>query len=71
MITKSFSSGLNGSEGVLITIETEIVPGIGIHLVGVRDALVKEILLRTVTALQSAGYYVPGKKIIINGGLNS
>ena len=66
MITKTFSSGLNGSEGILITIETEIVPGIGIHLVGVRDALIKEILLRTVTALQSAGYYVPGRKIIIN-----
>lgn len=40
--------------------------GIGIHLVGLADVAVKESLLRTVTALQSLGFRVPGKKIVIN-----
>ena len=48
------------------TIEVEMINGIGIHLVGERDAFVKETLLRVVTALQSAGVSIPAKKIIIN-----
>ena len=40
--------------------------GIGIHLVGLADAAVKESLLRTVTALGSKGFRIPGKKIVIN-----
>ena len=43
-----------------------MINGIGIHLVGERDAFVKETLLRVVTALQSAGVSIPAKKIIIN-----
>lgn len=46
--------------------EVSIQPGIGIHLVGVQDIAVKEILLRVCTALQSLGYRIPGKKIVIN-----
>jgi magnesium chelatase family protein len=55
-----------GIEAVPIEIETNIQLGIGIHLVGLGDAAVKESLLRTVTALQSQGFHVPGKKIVIN-----
>ena len=55
-----------GIEAVPVTIEVNINLGIGIHLVGLADAAVKESLLRTVTALQSKGYHVPGKKIVIN-----
>jgi magnesium chelatase family protein len=47
-------------------IEVEISLGIGIHLVGLADAAVKESLLRTVTALQAKGFHIPGKKIVIN-----
>ena len=56
----------NGLYAVPVTIETEISNGIGIHLVGLADNMVKESLLRTVTALQAAGYHIPGKTIIIN-----
>jgi len=49
-----------------VTVEVDITNGIGIHLVGLADVAVKESLLRTVTALGSIGYRVPGKKIIIN-----
>ena len=55
-----------GIEAVSIRIEIEIQLGIGIHLVGLADAAVKESLLRTVTALQARGFHIPGKKIVIN-----
>ena len=55
-----------GIKAVPVTIEVEIGGGIGIHLVGLADAAVKESLLRTVTALQAKGFHVPGKKIVIN-----
>lgn len=55
-----------GIEAIPVTIEIDITLGVGIHLVGLADAAVKESLLRTVTALQSKGFHVPGKKIVIN-----
>ena len=55
-----------GIEAVPVTVEVEISLGIGIHLCGLADAAVKESLLRTVTALQSMGFRIPGKKIVIN-----
>ena len=55
-----------GIEAVTVTVEVDIRSGIGIHLVGLGDTAVKESLLRTVNALQSLGYTIPGKKIVIN-----
>lgn len=55
-----------GIEAVPVIVEIDIASGIGIHLVGLADAAVKESLLRTITALQSRGYRIPGKKIVIN-----
>ena len=55
-----------GIEAVPVTIEVNITLGIGIHLVGLADAAVKESLLRTVTALHSLDFRVPGLKIVIN-----
>ena len=55
-----------GIEAVAVTIEVNITLGVGIHLVGLADAAVKESLLRTVTALQAGGFHIPGKKIVIN-----
>lgn len=58
---------LTGIHPVPVTIETEYnESGIGIHLVGLADVAVKESLLRTITAMQSCGYLLPGKKIVIN-----
>ena len=48
-------------------VECEITPGIGIHVVGsIEQDSVPEILLRVVTAIEAAGYTLPGKKIVIN-----
>ena len=55
-----------GIEAVPVFVEIKISNGLGIHLVGLADAAVKESLLRTITALQSMGFRIPGKKIVIN-----
>ena len=55
-----------GIEAVPVTVEVDLCSGLGIHLVGLADAAVKESLLRTITALQSMGFRIPGKKIVIN-----
>ena len=66
MIISISSAKAIGIEAVLVEVEVDVSSGIGIHLVGLADAAVKESLLRTVTALQSVGFRIPGKKIIIN-----
>ena len=66
MIVNVLSAKCIGIEAVPVTVEVDITPGIGIHLVGLADVAVKESLLRTVTALQSLGFRIPGKKIVIN-----
>lgn len=55
-----------GIQAVPVMVEVDINSGIGIHLVGLADAAVKESLLRTMTALQALGFRIPGKKIVIN-----
>ena len=55
-----------GIEAAPVTVEVDITTGIGVHLVGLADVAVKESLLRTITALQSLGFKIPGKKIVIN-----
>ena len=65
-IVTTHSVKLAGSEAVPVLVECSVEPGIGIHLVGLADANVKESLLRVVTALQANGFLIPGKKIIIN-----
>ncbi|MBP5690486.1 MAG: YifB family Mg chelatase-like AAA ATPase [Bacteroidales bacterium] len=66
MLIDIISAKCIGIEAVPVTIEVDVSSGIGIHLVGLADAAVKESLLRTVTALQSRGFRIPGKKIVIN-----
>ena len=55
-----------GIDAVDVTVEVDVTLGIGLHLVGLADAAVKESLLRIVTALQATGFRIPGKKIVIN-----
>lgn len=56
----------NGKDIIPTVIECSITDGIGIHVIGLIDSMTKEMLLRVCTALQSLGYSIPGKKIIIN-----
>ncbi|MBR4826386.1 MAG: YifB family Mg chelatase-like AAA ATPase [Bacteroidales bacterium] len=66
MLIRTYSAKCVGIDAVKVTVEINIDRGIGIHLVGLADAAVKESLLRTMTALQSLGYHIPGKRIVIN-----
>lgn len=66
MLVKIYSAKCVGIEALPVTVEVDIRSGIGIHLVGLGDTAVKESLLRTVNALQSLGFNIPGKKIVIN-----
>lgn len=55
-----------GIEAIPVTVEVDITTGLGIHLVGLGDTAIRESLLRTMTALQSLNYRIPGKKIVVN-----
>lgn len=66
MLRNIISAKCVGIQAVPVNVEVNISSGLGIHLVGLADAAVKESLLRTVTALQSMGFRIPGKKIVIN-----
>lgn len=66
MLTHIHGAKCIGIDAVSVTVETDIDRGIGLHLVGLADAAVKESLLRTTTALESLGFRIPGKKIVIN-----
>ena len=66
MLTEINAAKCIGIEAVPVTIEIDVSGGIGIHMVGLADAAVKESLLRTVTALQGSGFRIPGKKIVNN-----
>lgn len=57
---------VSGIKAVNIIVEVEVRNGIGIHVIGIQDANVKELLLRTVTAMQSHGFRIPGKSVVIN-----
>lgn len=66
MLTNILAAKCLGIEAVPIDVEVDVTSGIGVHLVGMADVAVKESLLRTVTALQSLGFRIPGRKIVIN-----
>lgn len=66
MLTNIIAAKCIGIDAVRVTVELDIDRGIGIHLVGLADVAVKESLLRTTTALESLGFRIPGKKIVIN-----
>ena len=66
MLINIYSAKCIGIDAVKVIVEVDVAQGIGIHLVGLADAAVKESLLRTITSLQSLGFKVPGRKIVIN-----
>lgn len=66
MLTNIFCARCIGIKAIPVTVEVDMTAGVGIHLVGLADTAVKESLLRIISALQSMGYRIPGKKIVIN-----
>ncbi|MGB1269598.1 MAG: YifB family Mg chelatase-like AAA ATPase [Flavobacteriaceae bacterium] len=66
MLIKVFGSAFFGVEATTITIEVDIVKGVGYHLVGLPDNAIKESNYRIAAALQNNQFKIPGKRITIN-----
>jgi len=66
MLIKTYGSAVYGIHATTITIEVNVFRGVRFSLVGLPDNAVKESHQRIDSALQEAGYRIPGKKIIIN-----
>ena len=66
MLNKCFCATCIGVDAVIITVEVDLSTGVGIHLVGLPDSAVRESLLRVVTALNSYGFHVPGRRLVVN-----
>lgn len=65
-ITTLHSAYVNARRNVVpADIKVKVEQGIGIHVVGLPDHSTKECLLRICTALQSCGYNIPGRKIVV------
>ena len=66
MLIKTFGSAVYGIKATTITIEVNVTQGINFYLVGLPDSAVKESQQRIESALQTCGYRMPGKKVVIN-----
>lgn len=66
MLVKTYGSAVYGVDANLITIETNIVSGVGFFMVGLPDNAVKESQQRIQAALKNNGFRIPGKSITIN-----
>lgn len=66
MLVKTYGSAVYGIKATTITIEVNVSQGINFFLVGLPDIAVKESQQRIESALQTHGYRMPGKKVVIN-----
>ena len=63
MKVKIISAVIKDGKARQITVNTELTPGIGIHIVGMNDISIRTFLLTTITALQNEEFRIPGRKI--------
>ena len=67
MIAKVLSFALQGLDGVLVTVETDISKGLPAYdMVGLPDAAVKEAKERVKSAVKNSGLGFPTRKISVN-----
>jgi len=66
MLVKVFASAVLGVEAMTITVEADVVPGIGYVIVGLPDNAVKESIDRILSSLKNTGFERPRTKVVIN-----
>lgn len=67
MISKINSTSLNGIDGYIVNVETDISSGLpGFDIVGLPDAAVKESKERIRAAIKNTGLTMPSKRITVN-----
>lgn len=67
-LTRLYSTGLNGLESFLVTIEVGLDSGFGFRIVGLADSAIRESYHRIRSCLGYLGKRMPGKKIVVNLG---
>ena len=66
-LAKVFSLGINGIDGYVVTVETDLSNGLpAFDIVGLPDASVKESKERVKAAIKNSNYTVPVKRITVN-----
>lgn len=66
MITKTFASTMHGVNAFLISIEVNIVQGLGLFMVGLPDSAIKESQHRIESVLKHIGCTMPRQRVIVN-----
>ncbi len=66
MFTKCFAGTLTGIEALMVEVEANVSPGLGMSLVGLPDNAVKESQERIRSAFMNSELKMPGKRIIVN-----
>lgn len=66
MFTKCYASALAGIDALIVEVEVNISPGLGMFLVGLPDNAVRESQERIRSAFDNSGLRMPGKKVVVN-----
>ena len=67
MYSEVKTAALSGIDGELVTVETDLLPGLpGLTLGGLPDQSVKESRERVKSAMLNSGFGFPGRKIVVN-----
>lgn len=67
MLTKVFTASLLGMEADLVTVETDLQPGLpAVNMVGLADTTIKEARERIRAAIINSGYEFPRRRITVN-----
>src|ERR1700754_5130277 len=66
MLVKVFASAVFGVEAQTITIEADVVSGLGYVIVGLPDNAVKESIERILSSLKNNKFERPRTKVVIN-----
>lgn len=66
MFIKTYGCAVLGISATLITVETNVIQGLNIHLVGLPDSTIKEAIHRVESSIKILGFYFPRTKVIIN-----
>ncbi|KGN71977.1 YifB family Mg chelatase-like AAA ATPase [Porphyromonas sp. COT-239 OH1446] len=66
MLVKTYAAALQSINARTVTVEVNCTPGSYFQLVGLPDAAIKESQDRIISAIDSAGFKFPGKRVVIN-----
>src|SRR5215218_2370720 len=66
MLVKAFGSAVYGVNAITITVEVNVLSGLGYHIVGLPDNAVRESLRRVESAVKTNGYFMPRTKLVVN-----